>query len=171
LFIANSGESLESNGSIGEYTTSGTPVNPALVSGLDYPNSIALSGDRLFVTNSYGGTVGEYTTSGETVNPSLISGLSFPTAVALSEDNLLVGNLMPSGRGGRIGEYTILGEPLNPALISGISGPFGIAEAPQTVPDASSSSSLLLFAIITVFAGRRLLHRIGVTRAAFFARI
>ena len=43
--------------SIGEYTTSGAIVNPSLVSGLNGPFGIAVSGSNLFVVNS-DGTIG-----------------------------------------------------------------------------------------------------------------
>ena len=39
------------DGTIGEYTTSGATVNASLVSGLNYPYGIAVSGSNLFVTN------------------------------------------------------------------------------------------------------------------------
>jgi hypothetical protein len=58
------------NGTVGEYTTSGATVDPALISGLSQPFGIAVSGGNLFVTNFLTGTIGEYTTSGATVNPS-----------------------------------------------------------------------------------------------------
>jgi len=59
IFVTNTG-----SGTIGEYTTSGVPVNPALISGLNYPVGIALSGGNLFVANGLGSTIGKYTTSG-----------------------------------------------------------------------------------------------------------
>lgn len=62
------------NGTIGEYTTSGATVNPALISGLRGPVGIAVSGSDLFVTNAANGTIGKYTTAGATVNAALISG-------------------------------------------------------------------------------------------------
>src|SRR4029450_8521259 len=69
-------------GTIGEYTTSGATVDPALVSGLSLPQGIAVSGGNLFVTSlnltSYTGRIGEYTTSGTTVNPTLITTLGGP---------------------------------------------------------------------------------------------
>ena len=46
LFVANYG-----SGTIGEYTTSGATVNAALVSGLNEPFGIAVSGSNLFVAN------------------------------------------------------------------------------------------------------------------------
>src|SRR3954468_11606059 len=67
-----------SSDTIGEYTTAGGTVNPALVSGLSSPRGIAVSGSDLFVVNSGNGTIGKYTTAGAMVNPALISGLSFP---------------------------------------------------------------------------------------------
>jgi hypothetical protein len=70
LFVTN-----QNTGTIGEYTTSGATVNPALISGLSNPTGIAVSGSDLFVANVGTGTIGEYTTAGATVNPTLISGL------------------------------------------------------------------------------------------------
>ena len=62
-------------GMVGEYTTSGVPVNPALIDGLNFPVGIDVLGDSLFVVNVGNGTIGKYTTSGVPVNPSLVSGL------------------------------------------------------------------------------------------------
>src|SRR4051812_5476431 len=70
------------DGTVGEYTTAGATVNPALISGLSYAGGIAVSGSDLFVANN--GTIGQYTTSGATVNPTLISGLNFPRNIAVS---------------------------------------------------------------------------------------
>jgi hypothetical protein len=110
-------------GSIGEYTTSGATVNPALISGLSIPEGIAVSGSDLFVVNFGTGTIGEYTTSGATVNPALISGLNNPVGIAVSGSDLFVTNFTA----GTIGEYTTSGATVNPALISGLNNPVGIA--------------------------------------------
>src|SRR5947209_13535320 len=96
-------------GTIGEYTTSGVTVNPALISGLSGPLGIAVSGSDLFVVNAGNGTIGEYTTAGATVNPALISGLSFPRAIAVSASDLFVGN----GMNNMIGEDTTAGATMN----------------------------------------------------------
>src|SRR4051812_13012821 len=64
------------------YTTVGAPVNAALISGLSFPDGIAVSGSDLFVSNSLG-TIGAYTTAGATVNAALISGLSAPYSLAV----------------------------------------------------------------------------------------
>src|SRR5580704_9675308 len=73
---------------VGEYGLDGSTVNASLISGLDSPNGIAISGDDLFVANAGSGTIGEYTLSGATVNASLITGLDDPTGIAISGTNL-----------------------------------------------------------------------------------
>ena len=136
---------------IGAYTTSGATVNPALISGLNTPLGIAVSGSNLFVANQNSGTVGEYTTSGDTVNPALISGLDFPRGIAISGSDLFVvkADLLPGF--GTIGQYTTSGDPVNPALISGLSFPSGIAVVP-TVPEPSSLT-LTLFGLVLAGLG------------------
>jgi hypothetical protein len=119
LFVTNSG-------TIGEYTTAGATVNPALISGLSRPFGIAVSGSDLFVTNAGNDTIGQYTTGGATVNPTLISGLSNPFGIAVSGSDLFVVNAGSFGIG-TIGQYTTAGATVNPALISGLSFPMAIA--------------------------------------------
>jgi hypothetical protein len=58
-------------------------VNPTLVSGLDRPSGLAVSGGYLFISDYNAGTIGEYTLSGETVDATLISGLDHPTSIAV----------------------------------------------------------------------------------------
>jgi hypothetical protein len=124
IFVTNIG----GDGSIGLYTTSGATVNPALVSGLNGPYDITVSGDKLFVVNTLAGTIGEYTTSGETVNPALISGLHNPSAIAVSGENLFVASGGNGGRGnGTIGVYTTSGATVNATLVSRLTTPNGIA--------------------------------------------
>ncbi|HEX4084685.1 MAG TPA: hypothetical protein VHY22_07240, partial [Chthoniobacteraceae bacterium] len=80
-------------GGIGEYTTSGQTVNASLVTDVNSPFSIAISGSDIFVLNWDNGitSVGEYTTSGQTVNASLITGLGDVQGIAISGTNLYVG--------------------------------------------------------------------------------
>ena len=48
IFVTNIGPSGEpGEGTIGKYTTSGATVNPALITGLDRPQGIAISGSDL----------------------------------------------------------------------------------------------------------------------------
>ena len=78
-------------------------MNRALISGLDVPIGIAVSGESLYVTNLFGGfgTIGKYTTSGATVNAALVSGLPAPQAIAVSGGNLFVGQLWRVSRSER----------------------------------------------------------------------
>jgi len=111
------------DGTIGEYNLDGTTVNPSLVSGLNEPAAIAVSGSDLFVAN-YGrgnGTIGEYTTSGAAVNTDLVSGLSYPTGIAVSGSNLFVVS------GDTVGEYTTAGATVNASLVPAFYSASGLA--------------------------------------------
>jgi hypothetical protein len=144
------------NGTIGEYTTSGATVNPALVSGLNSPLGISVSeGNLLFVvTNVNNGTIGKYTTSGATVNPALVSGLRNPAGIAMSEGNLFVAEFY----GNTIGEYTTSGATVNAALVSGVVSPNFIAVVDPAVPEASIGT-LLLLGVTAMFGLKRLLRK------------
>ncbi len=115
-------------GTIGEYTTSGGTVNASLVSGLNGPDGIAVSGPNLFVASGgKNGTIGEYTTAGAVVNASLVSGLSYPGGLVLSGSDLFVVNEGYGYTGGTIGEYTTSGAVVNASLVSVMSAPQDIA--------------------------------------------
>ncbi len=101
-------------GSIGKYTTSGDPVNPALVTGLPCPIGIALdTNGNVFVSNygtlanGYIGSIGKYTTSGETVTATLVSGLNWNWGIVANDSGkLFVAFNIPTGK---IGCYTLSG--------------------------------------------------------------
>ncbi len=102
------------SGTIGEYNLDGTPVNPALISGLSgYPEgmAIAISTSHLYVANFSSGTIGEYNLDGTPVNPALVSGLNEPSCIALSGSSLYVTNF----GSGTIGQYNLDGALVNPA--------------------------------------------------------
>jgi hypothetical protein len=115
-------------GTISEYTNLGQTLNATLVSGLNAPKGIAVSGDDLFVANSGSGTVGEYTTSGATVDASLIKGLTDPESIIVSGDTLYV---LSGGAGAdfkRLGSYdAATGEALDPTLITGLYDPVDVS--------------------------------------------
>ena len=71
------------SGTIDEYTTDGATVHASLVSGLNGPAFIAVSGGNIFVAEVYNNRVGEYTTAGATVNASLVSGFFQPSGIAV----------------------------------------------------------------------------------------
>ena len=115
------------SGTIGEYTLSGAPVNPALISGLNFPTAITVSGGNLFVatqdpTQTFT-VISEYTTSGTLVNSSLISGLSSVAGIAVSGGNLF----LTHNFAGTIGKYTTSGMTVDAALVSGLNDPIPIA--------------------------------------------
>src|SRR3982750_2978039 len=89
-------------GTIGEYTTGGTIINSAVISGLFSPEGIAFSGGNLFVANFGNGTIGEFTTAGAVVNHTLISGLNQPVGIAISGNTIFVTNFSA----GTVGAYS-----------------------------------------------------------------
>jgi len=101
-------------GLVGEYGSSGAPIDASFLSGLSAQPVLAVSGSDLFV--AAGTTIGECTTSGATVNASLITGLGGETSIAVSGSHLFVANFAT----GTIGEYTTSGTPIDTSLISGL---------------------------------------------------
>jgi PEP-CTERM motif len=96
-------------------------VNTSLITGLNGPLGLAISGGDLFVGNYSSGTIGEYNLNGTPVNASLITGLSNPNGMGISGGDLFVVN-----QSGTIGEYNLNGTPVNASLITGLSNPTGI---------------------------------------------
>jgi len=84
LFITNYGSGTDPDGSISEYTLTGSLVS-TLVSGVVGPSQIATDGSNLFVTYKNSGTVEEYNaTTGAIIGTDpLISGLFFPFGIAV----------------------------------------------------------------------------------------
>jgi sugar lactone lactonase YvrE len=83
--------SLEQNGVVSEYTTSGSLVNASFITGLNLPSGLALDGQgNLFVVNQGAGAVNEYTTSGMVVKTGLITGLqgAYNIAVVAPEPSM-----------------------------------------------------------------------------------
>jgi hypothetical protein len=104
---------------IAEFTRTGATVNDSLISGLNNPQAMAISGSDIFVTLN-DGTVAEYSTGGATLHAALISGLTSPGAIAVSGSDLFVQSTA-SDESEQIGEYTLTGSPVNTSLISGLS--------------------------------------------------
>jgi sugar lactone lactonase YvrE len=84
-------DTTDGGGAIGEYTTTGSTINEALVPFLGFsanPSGAAALGSNLLVVeqfdaNSGAGTVGEYNSSG-TVNATFITGLTNPSGIAVA---------------------------------------------------------------------------------------
>ena len=100
---------------VGEYNPDGTAINTSLISGLNSPWAIAVSGFDIFVVNradetAGSGSIGVFKTSGQTVNASLISGLSNPVGFAVSGSVIFVTNTLT----GQIEEFNATtGAPIN----------------------------------------------------------
>ena len=140
IYVANYG-----NGKIGEYTLAGGVVNSSLISGLNGPNALAMSGSNLFVANYDGTSIGEYNTAGGVVNASLVSGFMQHgvCSLAVSGSYLFVSSNNPSTGSGTIGEYNALtGATINASLISGLVRPQGIALSGSDLYVASDNSGL-----------------------------
>jgi uncharacterized repeat protein (TIGR01451 family) len=104
-------------------SAAGQAVNASLVTGLDKPEGIAVSGDDLFVANEGNGTIGEYTLAGTPIKPELITGLASSFGIAVSGDDLFVANY----KSGMIGEYNTSGGVINATLVTGLIAPSQIA--------------------------------------------
>jgi hypothetical protein len=143
IFVTNnSGGCSQGCGTIREYdyNTGGT-VNASLVSGLNYPFGIAVSGANLFVANYSSGTIGEYNaTTGAAVKVPLVSGLSSPQGIAVSGANLFVAN---TGIG-TIDKYNATtGAAVKVPLVSGLSAPAGIAVSGANIFVANVNSGTI----------------------------
>jgi WD40 repeat protein len=128
IFVVTNGD-----GMVGKYNLDGTTVNASLISGLNSPWGLALSGNNLYVSGGgFNGFVGEYDAStGAAINTSLVLGLSqYPEPLLLSGNNLYV----VSSNAGFIGLYdATTGAAINPSLVTGLSYPEGIAISGNTL--------------------------------------
>ena len=110
--------------SVGQFNAqTGAAISPALVSGMNYPRNLVVSGNTLYVTNfvdsSTGqGSVGVFdATTGVPINAGLVPNLYRPAGLALSGNVLFVS----FAYSGRIGTYDAAsGAPLNASFISGL---------------------------------------------------
>jgi len=118
LYVTHGGNT--GTGSVALCTLSGTLLNSSLISGLDDPHAIAISGTDLYIANYQTGTIGKYTTAGQTINSVFISGLIHPTSIATFGGNLFITTVGSTFTSGTNGEYSSSGSPINPSLVTGL---------------------------------------------------
>jgi hypothetical protein len=120
---------------VGEYNAAtGAAINANLITGLDGPTGIALSGNDLFVVSiggTDGGTVGKYNaTTGAAINANLIAGLDGPVGLALSGSTLYVA----SSVSGIVGKYNAsTGAAINADFITGLGSPERVVVSGNTL--------------------------------------
>jgi hypothetical protein len=119
-------------GTVDVYDLDGTPINTALITGLEHPQGIAVSDGYIYVASSdplsdLGGTIGKYTTSGATVNAALLSGLPSPLhGIAVSGNDLYITQQSSAW----VGKYATSGATVDAtfvAFIQTVSDPVGVA--------------------------------------------
>ena len=129
-------------GSVGKYNAITGKFNASFITGLNFPEGLAIMGPAppfptqsfLFVSESEPdnlGSVGKYNAStGAMINASFITGLSDPEGLAVLGNTLFVatyGDGTPDG-GGTVGEYdATTGQLIKAKFIKGLSYPTGLA--------------------------------------------
>lgn len=109
------------SGGVASYNFDGTSANPTLITGFNYPLSIAYSGGSLFVVDNGFIRVGEYTTAGATITNTLLTPTNYPLAITVSGDgsHLYVATTDFNSQNGKIEAYTSAGVAVNTSLITG----------------------------------------------------
>ena len=121
-----------------------------MITGLNDPTAIAVSGSDLFVTCQGTGTVAEYTTGGVLVNATLVSGLITPAGIAASGGDLFITSTSTD----TIGEYNATtGSAINTSLITGLDQPEGIAISGGDIFVANSGSVISTGLFTSVISG------------------
>jgi hypothetical protein len=122
-------------GRVGQYSNAGATINASLVTGLNNPTAVGVSGSYLVVENYSTGIIGEWTLGAPgTVTspfPNLITGLTDARGIAVNGADVYVVN--HSGGNGVVARYTLGATPgtissSNPGVITGLTGnPNGLA--------------------------------------------
>jgi hypothetical protein len=150
LFVVNS--TAGKNGeSIGEYNAiTGATVNSSLVTGLHGRVDVAVSGTNLFVTNVPKGSIDEYdAVTGELLKAGFVTELHGASDIAVFGGDLFVTDAQHQS----IDMFNATTGMPEGTVLTGLQGPQGITIVPVSgsVPDASSSSLLLLLSLIATF--------------------
>ena len=154
IFVVNN-----NNGTVGEYSLTGSTINARLISGFQDTRAITAMGTNLLVADfsGVGGNIFSYTTSGFLLG-TFIANVAGPDAMTISGGNLFEANYF----GASVGSYTTNGGTNNAALITGQSEPYGLAVSgtnlflstfANTISEYSTSGTLINASLITNLAG------------------
>jgi sugar lactone lactonase YvrE len=127
LYVVNQGGAANV-GNIQVYSTTGTLLNPNLLSGLNFPHAIAFDSQGfMYVStsgNNFFGAIEKYTAAGQLVNKTLITGTGSIGHMVCDDG----GNLYVSKNGAnQISLYRTTGETVNAGFITGLNFPEGMA--------------------------------------------
>ena len=110
--------------------TTGAAISTGFITGLSYPDGLALSGNTLFVSNQNPGTIGVYdATTGAAINGRFITGLDRPGRLVVSDNNTLF-----AISGNTVGAYNATsGVSINGSFSRGLSDAVGLAVSGTTL--------------------------------------
>jgi DNA-binding beta-propeller fold protein YncE len=123
IYVTNLGDGT--GGMILAYNAvTGAPINLNLITTLDVPVGLVLSGNELFVSDLGNSDVGKYNANtGKAIKAGLISGLNAPAGLALKDNELFVAD-----SNGFVGKYDAgTGAVIKAKFIKGLGGPNGLA--------------------------------------------
>ncbi|MEO6846304.1 MAG: PEP-CTERM sorting domain-containing protein [Chthoniobacterales bacterium] len=132
-----------SGGTVGTYTSTGTPINASLITGVTNPWGIAVdAAGNIYVgsdVSGSGGSVGKYDIATHQFNASFITGLNRPLYLTLDgQGDLFVSMFGDTSSNGSIGKFDTTTGLGNAQFITSLNGPTGIAIDPTVIPEPSS---------------------------------
>lgn len=111
-------------GTVAKYSTSGSTINPALISGLNQPSALAVDGTNLYVADvDY---IRKYTTDGTIVNAAFIATPAGNYGLGSYGLTVIGTNLFATYPSGNIAKYTTDGAVVNETLVTGLSSPLSL---------------------------------------------
>lgn len=138
IFVANSG-------GVGAFHTDGSPINPSLITGLNFPVGLVANGPYLYVSENNAGKIDRFLPTGVGGVTTILSGLDVHDALffAISGSSIYVTHFLENSPINTVGEYTTAGGTVNSALISGLPGPQAIAVAGTSIFVANAHSNTI----------------------------
>ncbi len=125
-------------GGVRKYDAAGSVTNANFITGINYPQALAVRGNKLFVANTGTNAIEEYDlATGAVINAAFVTGLNAPLGLAVSGNDLFVANGLDSGVIGRYSAAT--GAALNSQFVSGLYYPQSLTVSGNVLFVASAS--------------------------------